>query len=1130
MPKKSAQRFAMTTLSFFFATGVIAADPSVLPGGQKIEEKEMTAKEEEIEEVVVTGFRQSLNKSVDAKRNAKNLTDHINAQDIGKSADQNIGEALSRVTGVSLSRTDGEGSSVSIRGAAPNLNNISLNGIQLTSGAAPGANGGGLSKDFVDLSAFSSDILSKVEVYKTSSADLDEGSLGGSVLLHTVKPLDVKERRYSLEVQNRYGKLADSNDYKLGGGFTEKFLDDIFGVNLTVFRETQTVRRDEVANSQFKPVSLDSNLVTNAKTGQLMGDGSTKVTGLDYQSLSYNAYFNDRKRRGGTLSLQFAPTENTDIQLDLTHSKQTVLSDDNSITTIGAVDGAPSRENIIARYLGRGDGIVTEDPNNPGQYIVAKPENNDPIAQWNVYNPDTGMFVKRVGRYVQGRTGRSTAEVDTDNTVADFGIKHKEGVLTYNFKAGYSKTDTRDDNNHNVSTNNYNSIDAAMMYGVPTDKIEPVGYDCTSGRCRIITGTGKVNAGADGVIINGREDNTTTTRFNPDDLDAIHMQAYWTRDQFVIDEAKSMFFDLDWEVDNYGITEVEAGIKWSNRYKDIQHGQTWFEKAETTPGFPGGVGSIGLKDVTTGDIGYSNFLSGLGYPKDSNTDGWPAVSAKRVAELVFARDDVRRVQDKKATRQIEVDTQALYVKTNFSFYDDRLNGDVGLRHVKTENTSSGYSGIDYQNVDMQNLPLNRILRNPANPPCQTTAGIMPSAGLTNEQRNARDAEATASPCYDAVLAVGGDWRSQAQDVSTPVDPEFRVVGEGSSNILLPSLNLGFAATNDMIVRFAASKTMARPTMDSLQPGFILGENVWGGTGWGSQNNPDLQPLESKNLDLGYEWYFNDNGGMVSVAYFHKDYSNFEDTENVRAYMKDIRGQDLSGGVTADQLILESPDTSVCFKMRPHNWDNERINNNPAVFDNCREFQIGKKINGKGATIDGLELAYNHNFDFLPGMWSGLGTSLNYTHQKTKADRQEGTFAGTFLPAFPLAWSPEHSYNATVFWERNGHLIRVAYNYASDVLINRSATDGLALWQEGSGNVDISANYQMTDWLSVTFNVINATGTTTREYATSVSNSVINTALGLPNGEGSALDGARTDRTIREYDTGAVYRLGLRAVF
>jgi iron complex outermembrane recepter protein len=1082
------------------------------------------------DEIIVSGFRQSLNKAVDAKRSAKNVTDNIHAEDIGKSADQNIGEALSRVTGVSLTRADGEGTSVSIRGAGPNLNNISLNGVQLTSGAAPGVDGGGLSKDFVDLSAFSSDILSRVEVYKTASADLDEGSLGGSVVLHTVKPLDVKRTRRSVEVQGRYGDLAKSSDYKLSGGFTEIFLDETLGIDLTAFSETQTVRRDEVANRQFKPVSLDSNLVTNFKTGQLMGDGTTKVKGLDYQSLNYNAYYNEHERIGGTFAIQFAPTENTDLQFDVTHSQQTVTSDDNSFTTIGAVNGAPSKENIIARYLNRGDGIVTPDPNNPGMYIVAKPEDNDPIAQWNVYDPDTGMFVKRVGRYVQGRTGRSTAVVGTDNTVADLDLEHKEGAFTYNFKVGYSKTHTKDDDNHNVSTNNYNSIDSAMMYGVPADKIEPVGYDCTSGKCRIITGVGKVNPGPDGIVINGREDNTTTTQFNPDDLDAIHLQAYWTRDQFVIDEAKSVFFDVNWDLEDLFITQLEAGVKWSNRNKDIQHGQTWFEKTETTPGFPGGVGSIALKDVSPGNIDYNNFLSGLDYPKDSNTDGWPAVDAKKVAELVFARDDVKRVLDKKGTRQIEVDTKSAYLKANFAFIDDRLKGDLGLRYVETDNTSFGYSGIDYQNVDIQNLPLNLILKNVTNPPCSTTAGLDTSKALTNEQRNARDAEAMASPCYDPVLAIGGDWRSQAQDRTTPIDPEFKVTGEGKSDILLPSVNISYAVKEDLIGRFAASKTMARPTMDSLQPGFVLGENVWGGTGWGSQNNPDLQPLESKNIDLGLEWYFNDNGGMVSAALFHKDYSNFEDTETVKAYMLDVRKKDLSAGVTADQLILENADTGVCFKMRPHNWDNERINNNIGIFDTCREFQIGKKINGKGATIDGLELGYNQNYDFLPGVFSGLGSSLNYTYQKTKAERQKGTFAGSFLPAFPLAYSPEQSYNATLFWERDGHLIRLAYNYATDVLINRSATDGFAIWQEGSGNLDISANYKINDWFSVTFNAINVTGTTTREYATSVTNSVINTALNLPNGEGNALDGATTRRTIREYDTGVIYRLGVRATF
>ena len=142
----------------------------------------------DIEVIEVTGLKASLKKSINDKRFSKNIVDTINAEDIGKNTDQNIADALGRVTGVTVVSRDGEGTQITVRGAGANQNNITLNGQQLTS------------TDFsqaVDLSSFSADILSKLEVVKTPSADHDEGSLGANVNLVTIRP-PRSTRRHSL--------------------------------------------------------------------------------------------------------------------------------------------------------------------------------------------------------------------------------------------------------------------------------------------------------------------------------------------------------------------------------------------------------------------------------------------------------------------------------------------------------------------------------------------------------------------------------------------------------------------------------------------------------------------------------------------------------------------------------------------------------------------------------------------------------------------------------------------------------------------------------------------------------------------------------------------------------------------
>ena len=188
--------------------------------------------EEQIEVIEVTGLRGSLKKSINDKRFATNVVDTINAEDVGKSTDQNVADALGRVTGVTVVSQDGEGSQITVRGASSNQNRITINGQQMTS------------TDFsqaVDLSSFSADILSKLEVVKTPSANHDEGSLGASVNLTTVRPLYQDKDVRTATFQGRYNDFSEEGDYKISAAVSEKFLDETFGVALSLYNETNGV-------------------------------------------------------------------------------------------------------------------------------------------------------------------------------------------------------------------------------------------------------------------------------------------------------------------------------------------------------------------------------------------------------------------------------------------------------------------------------------------------------------------------------------------------------------------------------------------------------------------------------------------------------------------------------------------------------------------------------------------------------------------------------------------------------------------------------------------------------------------------------------------------------------------------
>ena len=148
------------------------------------------------DEVIVTGIRQTLENALIEKRQSDNLVEVILAEDIGKLPDQNLAEVLENITGVQITREEGIGTGVQIRGTDDNR--IEINGVS-TVGAGNGR--GGVSFEDIDAS-----IIAGLEVIKSPEASTTEGSVGGTVNLRTIRPLDLKGTLASATL-----KFEDSN-------------------------------------------------------------------------------------------------------------------------------------------------------------------------------------------------------------------------------------------------------------------------------------------------------------------------------------------------------------------------------------------------------------------------------------------------------------------------------------------------------------------------------------------------------------------------------------------------------------------------------------------------------------------------------------------------------------------------------------------------------------------------------------------------------------------------------------------------------------------------------------------------------------------------------------------------------
>lgn len=246
-----------------------------------------------LDTVVVQGQRSSLIKAQDIKRNAEQVVDSIVADDIGKLPDANVAEALQRITGVQISRNRGEGDRVQVRGLQQTQ--TLLNGrVIFTAGKERGLS-------FQDVPA---ELLAGADVYKTPTADLIEGGIGGVIDLRTRRPFDfagfklagsVKGSRAELaDKSNAEGSLLLSNRWRTEGGE--------FGALLSLSSQKRNYRSD--AQELDNPAAL--------------ADGSGTIAPLG-QWLAYE--FGERDRKAASAALQWRPDARSEYTLDFNHSQ-----------------------------------------------------------------------------------------------------------------------------------------------------------------------------------------------------------------------------------------------------------------------------------------------------------------------------------------------------------------------------------------------------------------------------------------------------------------------------------------------------------------------------------------------------------------------------------------------------------------------------------------------------------------------------------------------------------------------------------------------------------------------------------------------------------------------------------------
>jgi iron complex outermembrane receptor protein len=251
----------------------------------------------QVQEVVITGIRASLQQSIQAKRNADTVIEVITAEDVGKFPDKNVAESLQRAPGVAVVKEFGEGERVSIRGTAPTLNRTLLNGHAIATADWFVLDQLNASRSFNYL-MLPSEIVGQVDVYKGSRADIDEGGIGGTVDVHTRNPLDLDKFAMSASAQAVYDEKSKKTDPAASGLLSWHNDDKTLGVLVGLIYQKRTFRRDGIEFLGYTNRTIGAQ--TNVATPDLIG------------STIFNQ---ERVRKGANFGLQYRPNDSTEFNL-----------------------------------------------------------------------------------------------------------------------------------------------------------------------------------------------------------------------------------------------------------------------------------------------------------------------------------------------------------------------------------------------------------------------------------------------------------------------------------------------------------------------------------------------------------------------------------------------------------------------------------------------------------------------------------------------------------------------------------------------------------------------------------------------------------------------------------------------
>ena len=485
----------------------------------------------DVEVIEVSGIRSSVAKSMDVKRSSAGVVDAISAEDIGDFPDTNLAESLQRITGVSIDRSGGEGQLITVRGFGPQFNTVLVNGRQMASENDSRA---------FSFDTIASELVSSLDVHKTSTATMQSGGVGSTININTARPFALNGFKMAGSVKGVYDENSEETTPQFSGLISNTFNDDTFGVLLAVSHQERETRLNQAQMDGW----LENVGVPNPVTQS--GDAWTGNV-FSPRNYDHKVTFEERTRTNANLVFQYAPNDKLVVTADALYSDFDVESE---ATSYGHWFTAPNIQGV------GDDGSLFDENGNRRSPTVDT--NGTIVDLYQEVGLATDMHAKTFDRLTDTYAiGLNFDYQYSDNLNLSFDLSHSEAEREANNGGGDQLSLIGYANRVRFQVDD-NILPVASMFASPNDNIY-------SGQQEL---DGAIVTGPDGFPI-------YNPALTPDGvsnhLDEANSRAHvmLRRGWAVEDEVSQLRFDGEYVTDGSGLTEIRFGAQYSTETKSL---------------------------------------------------------------------------------------------------------------------------------------------------------------------------------------------------------------------------------------------------------------------------------------------------------------------------------------------------------------------------------------------------------------------------------------------------------------------------------------------------------------------------------------------------------------------------------